>query len=156
MKKSVLVPYDKYLIMQQNLNTETQPTSKLELPQPSKLSRDVIISYLPKNIHKKTDILLNELENLDGISWNDQGLVILEGVQKKTHICDLLHFANCGTKKQPPDALEFFEKLNHLPQTILSNTRARVLAGGSSAPPPPPGIPDKQPEKTWKTLWKPL
>ena len=87
MKKSVLVPYDKYLIMQQNLNTETQPTSKLELPQPSKLSRDVIISYLPKNIHKKTDMLLNELDNLAGISWNDQGLVILEGVQKKnTHL----------------------------------------------------------------------
>ena len=197
MKKSILVPYEKYMVLvsqQQHQNSANNSSAALENnklnpttttepePQrvllvaeeeeeqqkqkqkqaqatgsnnePRRLTSDVILSYLPKNIQRKSNALLCEIEKSADIDWNDSGLVIIDSQPTSSHICDLLHFANCSNKREPQGARALFSKLAHLPATLISNPKARIQHGGI-----PPGIPNKEPKSSmtsWRRMWKPL
>ena len=204
MRKSVLVPYEKYLILTKHLSTNENNNNNnydatcktLPPPPPTltttdtptaaadkctqnscSLSCDVILSYLPQKIRRKSESLLNEICKSNEIRWCPRGLVFINEKPTETHICDFLHFANCAQKKEPAGAGEFFEKIKHLPSTLISNSNARALSqqqqqqqqgsgttaqsGAVTSSVIPPGIPDKSkkpraPKATWKQVWKPL
>ena len=118
MKKAVLVPYDKYILLtKQSVPTDKRPPAELHqlhvehidntkditgesdyVTEPAnastptttttndvastdnkRLACDVILSYLPKNIQRKSCALLGEIEQCANLSWNECGLVIIDG-----------------------------------------------------------------------------
>ena len=173
MKKSVLLPYERYQELLKHRRepvetTETQNDSKsipqtLEIVPPTqKLNSSVIIACLPKRNRSKAQQLLNYIEKQPNLDWNREGNLVVDGnIVDFSHIVDLLHDALNPTKNEPVGYEQFYRNLEHIPHSLINNTRRKTLIGGSAPAPhslPPPGIPltDPKPLNIWKTRWKPL
>lgn len=171
MKKSVLLPYERYeLLIKGNqavashdmLNTSVDSPPSIEHKEPikNKLGLDKVLSYLPKRNISKARALLNSIEHNGRLEWNENGELLVSGkVIPKTHIADLIHDALNCTKHEPVGCLEFYKNLDNVPRSLITNPRRKALIGGGFVPSlPPPGIPTTKPKplNSWKTLWKPL
>ena len=183
MKKSVLIPFDRYqyLLNQQkssddkasperddidvssNTPTSTQtlqqsPQTRFECHQSDKLDADIIRAYLPSRNRGKATALLKAIENHPHINWNDKGeLLIKEKAISGSHICDILHDALNNTKHEPVGCRQFYRHLTNVPQSLITNPNRRSMIGGENTL-PPPGLPNLEPKpfNPWRTLWKAL
>ena len=172
MKKSVLLPFDRY---QQLLNNSpsTQPSSKsppptapqveslteVEEPTPSssdKLNRAVIVTCLPKRNRQKAQRLLDFIDSHTYLDWNKEGNLLVENQPiSYSHIVDLLHDALNTTRYDPVGYDTFYHYLEGVPLSLINNPRRKSMVGGRS---PPPGLPNKEPKplNVWKSQWKVL
>lgn len=174
MKKSVVLPYDRYQQLIQNKKEPPVETSvNLELAQAiepphtttlksplskEKLSSSVIIACLPKKSRNKAQQLLDYIEKYSKLDWNQTGNLVVEDKPVEfSHIVDLLHDALNQTKNQPVGHETFYRELEHVPLSLINNFQRRSLIGGGGSL-PPPGLPATEPKplNIWKANWKPL
>ena len=169
MKKSVVLPYERYQRLLQNsdnkiVSSEEPSTEivdvitpeKFDTP-PEKLNPDIIVTCLPKNNRSKALRLLDYINEQPLLNWNRAGNLVVDGkVIENSHIVDLLHDALNPTKHNPVGHELFYTHLDKAPQSLISNPRRKSLKGGN--PLPPPGIPVTKPKElnVWKSKWQPL
>ena len=166
MKKSVVLPYERY---QQLLQNKTVPEVGAENsqsgPEPSqasvlespKLNTSVIIACLPKRNRSKAQQLLEYIEKHPKLDWNNQGnLLVDSNLVEYSHIVDLLHDALNPTKHEPVGREVFYKQLEHVPRSLINNPKRKSLTGGGDLP--PPGLPATEPKSLniWKSRWKSL
>ena len=181
MKKSILIPYDRYLyykrlqdtskdkqIKEAEQHTSEQQNPELEAEnehvtdysptQTDKLRPEIVVSLLPKRNRSKALALLNFIDRHPVLDWNTKGELLLHNNPIPfSHITDLTHDAINNTRSYDPVGCnEFYANIGHVPVSLITNPRRRLMIGGKSLP--PPGIPDKDPVplNTWKGLWKNL
>ena len=175
MKKSVLVPYERYLHYkrlhdnpakkedQSQNNTEEQnlqetvdvhPYSDDSLQQAHKLKPDIIVALLPKRNRTKAAALLSFIDTHPVLDWNSKGeLLIHNQAIPFSHITDLAHDALNNTKAYDPVGCEeFYRNIGHVPLSLISNPKRRLMIGSKG----PPVIPQTKSvaQNTWKDLWK--
>ena len=191
MKKSVVIPYERYqqLLKQQQQPDTTPSDSHREAeragvkeeettsttPTTSKLNPSVIIACLPKRNRTKAQQLLEFVEKHPKLDWNKEGSLLVDNnIVEFSHIVDLLHDALNQTKHQPAGHQLFYEHLQHVPRSLITNPQRKSLTGsggggggggGASTDVPrkrlpPPGIPadakEPKPLNIWKARWKAL
>ena len=184
MKKSVVLPYERYQQLMQNstqhiqqniepdipvehltVTAQTEPNTSEEL-ETTQLKPDVIIACLPKRNQLKARRLLQYIHDIPKLTWNREGnLVVDKQPIAYSHIVDLLHDALNPTKHDPVGHDIFYAHLDKVPQSLINNSRRKSLIGGGSrsaaaaaATLPPPGLPATEPRplNIWKTNWQPL
>lgn len=181
MKKSVLLPYERYQQLLQNSGISqnvaatispdvTENATPTLPPQASaepivhnsletvatKLNADVIVACLPKRNRFKAKRLLDYIEKHSNLDWNKQGNLTVENQPiEYSHIVDLLHDALTATRHDPTGHVSFYNNLSGIPQSLINNPRRKSLIGGRL---PPPGLPPSEPKalNVWKTNWKAL
>ena len=174
MKKSVLIPFERYqyyksLVNEHNLPPEgkAEPTINdnkhdtvniTEHKNQDKLKPEIILTHLPKRNKSKALSLLNVIEQNPNLDWNNRGEVLLNGAAiPYSHISDILHDAlNATRRTEPAGCQEFYSNLGHIPTSLISNPKRRVLIGERKLP-----IPEKldrkiNPLTDWSGFWKPL
>ena len=175
MKKSVLIPFERYLHYKSLVNNNTPPETQKEdesvknehhvvdttedKPQTNqeKLGFEVILSHLPKRDRSKALSLLNVVEQNPKLDWNNRGeLLVNNSSIPYSHISDLIRDALHNSRFEPVACKEFYSNLDNAPLSLVSNPNRRILIGGKVLP--PPGIPDKKPVplNNWSGLWKSL
>ena len=184
MKKSVLIPYERYLYYQKATQapgipstdvTESDTSGKEHDPpgspasvvaldhdstaQPQlKLNKDIIIAHLPKRNKSKAEALLNILDQHPVLGWNERGeLLVNKTPVPYSHISDLLHDALNHTKHEAVGCRLFYKHLGSIPQSLINNpSRKALLWGGRGVQLPPIGTPNTEPIplQDWKVLWK--
>ena len=173
MKKSVLLPYDKYIALKQHATLDstdlmTEPDKKLSdkqsiehktEPQVNQASDkqmssdDKLLLLLPKVVRSKAERLLCYISQQGKIYWNTNGEVCIEGETiKGSHICDILHYATTNKRQQPIGIQTVLAKLQNVPQSLITNPQ---ISGKGAIP---PGIPQKERylNQNWKTKWQAL
>ncbi|MEW8545072.1 MAG: hypothetical protein AB2693_16225 [Candidatus Thiodiazotropha sp.] len=167
MKKSVLLPYDRYQRLLTGTVTEETSMTTSEQKHASKQgvedSTDVnkkatdcqavtpraapeaLIEHFPKPMHNRLRSLLVYIQ--PHVSWNDKGEVTIE--EKRipgSNIVDLIKVHLKDYKNFQPVGKEAFGKLLldlNVPVSLLAPS-ARQHQSGSGNIPPPPGIPLKR------------
>lgn len=160
MKKSVLLPYDKYIALKQSIDrqcnvddiavNQTSSENNISVETPNR-NREKLLLLLPPANRSRAERLLNFVEQSNSVDWNSNGnIVINKEPIHNTHICDIIHYITSQKKKPPPGASLFIKNLPNLPQSLISNAN---FSGGSSIP---PGIPTKKRSLNSKTQWQTL
>ena len=178
MKKSVLIPYERYLHYKQlsdNLNRSKdglqQPIAdQLEIQQEDttcksvsdttpdlpKLSCDTIAKLLPRKNGVKARALLHHIEAQPNISWNSDGELLIKDKRiADSHIVDILYDVLNDNNIDVVGADSFYDNSN-IPDALIGNSRRKKSLVGGRQTLPPPGIPAKTPHsfKDWNDLWK--
>ena len=182
MKKSVVLPYERYQELIQNSETKSLPVTSTEPiaasetspvvtqsePGPvggittaapatsERLSANVIVACLPKKNRTKAQRLLDYITAHPQLDWNRDGNLTVKGSPVQySHIVDLLHDALNNTKRNPVGYDTFYKSLEGIPHTLISNPRRKSLVGGRL---PPPGLPATKPKplNVWRAEWKAL
>ena len=178
MKKSVVLPYERYQQLIQNasnsapkdpsetilpIETEKPTAGKTieEIEEPretksNKLETEFILACLPKQNRVKALRLLDYVNKHPLIDWNREGNLLVDDKPVEfSHIVDLIHDALNSTKYEPVGYDLFYKHLKGIPQSFINNPRRKSLIGGRL---PPPGIPDSKPKplNVWKAQWKSL
>ena len=141
MKKSILVPYERYQRLQQQQSEQSeqqQPEKVAEIIKNQEgLSSDHILEALPKRYKYKAGAILTHMQRDPSMSWNDKGELIYHGkVIPNSHIVDLLKDSQYQHKgRQLSGQSEFYKGLkeSHLPATLMRVVDIK-----------PPGIPAKK------------
>ena len=174
MKKSVLIPYDRYLYYQKAAKTPIDIPTEDTASSPdiveerdrttekpvSKLSADVIIAHLPKRNKSKAEALIKVVDQHPVLTWNERGELVVDGNPVPySHISDLLHDALNNTKHEAVGCRLFYKHLENIPQSLINNPNRKKLlrgGGGSNRQLPPIGTPNTEPKPIpdWKLLWK--
>jgi uncharacterized glyoxalase superfamily metalloenzyme YdcJ len=122
MKKSVLIPWEKYeKLMKPECEEEQQQ-------QHQSYNQDKIISTVPQKMRSRAQALLELLPQTD-ISWNQRGELVVNGDHiEGSNICDLVKCALLNYKNfQPKGYQAFIQTLaaNNIPETLIQNTKCR-------------------------------
>ncbi len=106
-----------------------------------KMSHDMILMSMPKALKYKAKALLNYLEDLSIIDWDDQGQVLIDhDLIPQSHISDLIKCAIFPYKNFHPTGMTSFQAMlaqHNIPKSLLHQQ------SGSGLLLPPPGIPLK-------------
>ena len=165
MKKSVLLPFDRYQqLLQGTANSSSsvqEPDSQIEGEdkpdyKSDRLNTAVIVACLPKRNRLKAQRLLDYLDKHTPLDWNKDGHLVVENQPiEYSHIVDLLHDALNATRHEPIGYETFYKQLAGAPVSLITNPRRKSMIGGRL---PPPGIPITEPKplNVWKSQWKPL
>lgn len=121
MKKSVVIPWNKYQrLMQQDSKEDDE-----ELPV---YNQERIISTVPLKTKSRAKALLDLISNTD-MSWNNDGEFVLnKQCIHGSNICDLVKCVLLNYKTfQPKGYHEFIQALasNNVPETLIMNTKCR-------------------------------
>ena len=117
MKKSVVIPWEKYqrLIAEAPVETHTY-------------TKDRIISTVPQKMRARAQALVDLLEQTD-ISWNGHGeFVCGEQCVQGSNICDLIKCVLWNYKNFKPKGYDDFVQAlatNNIPETLIQNTQCR-------------------------------
>ena len=170
MKKSVVIPYERYQQLMQNQRgaaasalVNHQEIKKLppldgaeeSKPQIHKLDSSVIVACLPKRNRSKAQQILEYIDKHSQLDWNKQGnLVVDNNSVEYSHVVDLIHDALNPTKHDPVGYESFYRQLQHVPRSLITNPRRKSLIGRGQLP--PPGLPATEPKplNIWKERWK--
>ena len=119
MKKSVVIPWDKYQML---IGHEEQ---KSETPS---YSAEKIITAIPQKMKPIGKALLEMLKDTN-ISWNYRGELVIDNQSfDGTNICDLLKSVLWNYKDYTPRGYHDFVKAlasNNIPETLIQNTVCR-------------------------------
>ena len=120
MKKSVVIPWEKYQRLVQQESTEEKEDSVY--------NQDRIIATVPKKSQPRARALLDLLSQTD-IAWNSDGECVLnkQNIQG-SNICDLLKCVLLNYKTfKPKGYYDFIQALasNNVPETLIMNTNCR-------------------------------
>ena len=152
---------------------ESKPNVNHIAQESEKISKyDEIISRLPKYLHNRAVTLLNYILDKTGITWNNDGELIIQGDSVAgSHIVDLLKDALSNSSFTPIGYDIFYKNLGNVPRSLIYNSKRRYLVGlgertavntSSGNIIPPPGLPNK-PEialdkyiegEKWRKMWK--
>ena len=141
MKKSVVIPWDKYQKLIEQEPMEEQKEDPV-------YNHERIIATVPQKSKSRARALLDLLSQTD-ISWNSDGECVLDGKSVQgSNICDLLKCVLLNYKTfQPKGYDEFIQALasNNVPETLIMNTNCRNDIQMLKCKP-------KQNVKSWLTL----
>lgn len=185
MKKSVVLPYERYQQLLKNSSTTSSAvkvhsteeeaaadvaggaiddSNLIDSIEPKakqrdeKLRTEIIVACLPKNNRQKALRLLQYIDQHPILDWNESGTLLIEKEPVAlSHIVDLLHDALNTTKYEPIGLHEFYTHLGNIPQSLINNPKRKSLIGRGRRL-PPPGLPSTQPKplNTWKAQWTAL
>lgn len=173
MKKSVILPFERYQQLIQGSQSQLPVVSEVEQTispdkkevkitpsQPvvvkssdqitaDRLEKDVIVACLPKRNRLKAYRVLDYITNHSSLEWNKDGNLIVEKQPiEYSHIVDLVHDALNSTRHDPVAYDLFYKHLHGIPQSLINNPRRKSLALPASTLPETPN--------TWKLRWKAL
>ena len=122
MKKSVVLPWDKYQrLIQQEPQEEKEEENAV-------YTHDRIIATVPQKSKSRARALLDLLTQTD-IAWNNDGECILKGESiQGSNICDLVKCLLFNYRSfQPNGYHEFIQCLakNNIPETLIVNAKCR-------------------------------
>lgn len=143
-KKYRLVPWEETSTNMVETNIEATNQS---------LSEDIILLSIPKVMQNKAKALLEYLQHIPSITWNEIGEVVLDNeVISGSHISDLVKRCVFPHKSFHPIGLDSFYSV-----LLKSNIRKGLLVpidqtGYGGIRLPPPGIPLKPKHKEWIKL----
>ena len=145
-KKCVLVPYEKYQRMIQNLDNknpvgnaaeDSTPLNEYSTPlnesanddTADKLAEARILMHLPKPFIYKARALLTEIDNNSVLDWNKTGQLTVDGVAvPHSHIADLIKDALVTYKHfEPPGMKQFYSNLTYIPLSLIRNPKRRAI-----------------------------
>lgn len=171
MKKSVLIPYERYQQLLQNNSPPT--TAQIQTTEPEQLESSeqilnesttarrldpsVLIACLPKRNRSKAQQLIGYIEKHPILDWNQEGnLAVEQSLVPYSHIVDLLHDALNPTRHEPVGYEAFYKHLKHVPRSLINNPRRKSHLGSGQLPPPGIPVTEPKPLNVWKTSWKSL
>ena len=168
MKKSVLLPYDRYQRLLSG--TVTDETSMMTFKQEhashqaakdstdenekatqcealTQKTPETLTKHFPKSLHNRMHSLLTYIQ--PHVSWNDKGEVTIDEIHiPGSNIVDLIKVHLKDYKNFQPEGKEAFGKLLsalNVPVSLLApSVRQQQQAGSGHGIPPPPGIPLKR------------
>ena len=145
MKKSILVPYEKYQRLirnqQQQQQEQQQQQNTIVEDQHGGLETDHILDTMPQRYKYKVGAIVSHIlrDPQQTLAWDDAGQLLYKGTSiPGSHIVDLLKDSQYKHKgRHLEGSKEFYEGLKqiHLPATL---TRVIEIA---DIPAKPPGIP---------------
>ena len=130
MKRMVLIPEERLLRYEERdkQKPEIMYGGGEEEPQEDGLSVEMIVRGIPKTMKTRAEALLAHLgERGDGITWDDMGQVLVDGVLiPKSNISDLVSDAMRSRKHfNPVGVREFYNVLNkiNVPKDLVRNEK---------------------------------
>jgi len=133
----------------QNTQTTTQTTTAL--PTAAKGIHENVVMTVPKKLQTKAERLVNVIEKIPGLSWNDRGEMVLNGeVHRGSHYVDLINDVLHHRKTKIPVGWEALANaLNrvNVPHDLIGNeARWSYMRGMHQAQ-----TPEKSPRKSRST-----
>lgn len=131
-KKMVLLPYDRYLRLQNRQGKDdavystTRRTAEIT---EEAMPEEGVLLMLPKRLQSKGHSLLYFIKHHTEIEWNECGQIILDGSTiPYSHISDLIKDALVTHKTFVPAGMDYFyRQLKHVPLTLIQNKQRRLL-----------------------------
>jgi len=122
MKKSVVVPWDKYQRLINHKPDDEEEEEELTY------TTEKIVSTVPQKMRSRAQALLGLLPQTD-ISWNNQGEFVNAGqCVEGSNICDLVKCVLLNYKNFHPKGYDTFVQAlasNNIPETLIQNTKCR-------------------------------